>query len=230
MDYFEALTEADNTERDNVRSAVVLGKLRFDQQLGPFVRTSKVRLESSLVQSELSRIIAEVANEVSADPEKVGKALRTILADQVAVTEPEKVDVTKGEGEPAPSGKDEKAPKELPGVEHTDVNDHGAVLEDEILEADAQIDITKPLNSESCVRCKKEAALEDSPVCQECTDALVALAKKKEAAPAQPQLNAQPNIPAQQQPGTGQPQAPTHLMPLNPNAPYQCTVCGRTGT
>lgn len=234
MDYFEALTEADNTERDNVRSAVVLGKVRFDQQLGPFVRTSKVRLESSLVQSELSRIIAEVSNEVKADPDKVGAALRTILAagvtmdtGGVAVTKPDRVDVTEGGETSVPSGKDETAAEPLPGIERTDVYDHGAVLEDEILDADAQIDITKPLNSESCVRCKEASALEDSPVCQECTDALVAIAKKKEAAP----LNAQPNTPAQPaaQPAQ-QPAAPTHLMPLNPNAPYQCTVCGRTGT
>lgn len=251
MDYFEALTAADNTERDNVRSAVVLGKVRFDQQLSPFVRTSKVRLESSLVQSELNRIIAEVSAETNADPEKVGTALRYILADATLdnsgiLNKPaprEKLPATKNFGddtysEGAPSGKDEKEPKELDGVEHTDVNDHGVVLEDEILDADDQIDITKPLNSESCVRCKKEAALEDSPVCQECTDALVAIAKKKEAlVPSAPAIRNSFDTPTQWgTPGTadsrafGQNSPPTHLMPLNPNAPYQCTVCGRTGT
>lgn len=233
MGYFESLMEEDNTARDNVRSAVVLGKVRFDEQLGPFVRTSKVRLESSLVQSELNRIIAEVANESRADPERVGAALRTILSDAVAVTEPEKTtldsDKTFGapaEGTSVPSGGDTKEESPLPGVERTDVNDSDAVCE-EALDADATIDITKPLNSESkvaCVRCKEADALENSPVCQVCSDALVALAKKKEAlapnnsAPMQAQQHAAP---------TG---APTHLMPLNPNAPYQCTVCGRTGT
>lgn len=231
MDYFESLMEADNTARDNVRSAVVLGKLRFDEQLGPFVRTSKVRLESSLVQTELNRIIAEVANESHTDPEKVGAALRSIIADAVAVTEPkkEKLDSGKSFGDnpysdgSVPAGKDTKEESPLEGVERTDVNDSGAVVE-EALEADDTIDITKPLNSQSCVRCQKEAALDDSPVCQVCTDALVALAKKKVAlAP-----NNSAPMPAQQ---PAQPQgAPTHLMPLNPNAPYQCTVCGRTGT
>lgn len=233
MDYFASLTEADDTARDSVRSAVVLGKLRFDEQLGPFVRTSKVRLDSSLVQTELNRIIAEVANEASADVEKVGKALRHILADAVAVTEPEKttLDSDKTFGGPSqsadsvPSGGDAKEESPLPGVERTDVNDSDAVLEDEILEADATIDITKPLDKQSCVRCQKEDAEEDSPVCKVCSDALVALAKKKEALAPNNSAPMQPQQPAAQQPG-----APTHLMPLNPNAPYQCTVCGRTGT
>jgi hypothetical protein len=242
MDYFASLTEADDTARDSVRSAVVLGKLRFDEQLGPFVRTSKVRLDSSLVQTELSRIIAEVSNEVNpsesfaeqgAFREKVGKALRRILADAVAVTEPEKttLDSDKTFGAPSqsadsvPSGGDAKEESPLPGVERTDVNDSDAVLEDEILEADATIDITKPLNKQSCVRCQKEDAEEDSPVCKVCSDALVALAKKKEALAPNNSAPMQPQQPPAQQPG-----APTHLMPLNPNAPYQCTVCGRTGT
>ena len=238
MDLFESLTLADDTEKQNVRSAVVLGKIRYDEQLAPFVRTSKVRLESSLVQSELGRIIAEVSAEAKADPDKVGAALRRVISDVTLdnsgiLNKPaprEKLPSTKTFGddtysEGAPSGKDEKTPKELPGVTHTDVNDRGVVLEDEILEADDQIDITKPLNSESCVRCKKESALEDSPVCQVCTDALVALAKKKEAlVPAGNPGTTPAAAPQQQQ------LAPTHVMPLNPNSPYQCTVCGRTGT
>lgn len=221
MGYFASMDEANNISREAIRSAVILGKFRYDDQLAPFVRTSRERLESDLVKSELLRIAAECAYETGADAEKVYETLKVVISDVVIpVSDPEREDVTKiNDGvPPVKNVKDKPEPQAT-----TDVLDHGAVLEDEILEPEGfkRVDI----ESMACVRCGSVDIPEKSVVCEGCNTILVGKAKKKEALATQPgqSFNAQP----------AQPQAPaatTPMVPLNPNAPYQCVVCGRTGT
>jgi hypothetical protein len=237
MDLFESLQLTDDTEREAIRSAVILAKIRYDEQVSPFVGTDKQRLASEVVQNELSRIVDETSTETGADSAKVRAKLETILADVVLpVSQPKKENVTDvGDEPPKANEKDVPAPEDHASV-MTDVKDRGAVLEDEILEPKGfkRIDVQG-----SCVRCQKNAAV-DSVVCDECNDELVKEAARKEGvgwAPytppvGQPQTQ-QPTMQTQQQPGTTP--APTQgqvpaMTPLNPNAPYQCNACGRTGT
>lgn len=197
--------------REAVRSAVVLAKFRYDEQLHPFVRTSKERLESDLVQEQLSRIVVECSAEVDADPEKVQLRLNQILADVVLpVTQPEHQDVTDVGNEPPKNNSDDVEPQAT-----TDVYDHEPVLVDEILNPGKIIPVQG-----KCVRCEKNAAA-DNGVCPPCEFALVETAFQKEA------IGPQLNTPGVYQPGLA-PSNPA-AAPLNPNAPYQCTVCGFTG-
>lgn len=220
MNYFASMDEANNISREAVRSAVILAKLRYEDQLAPFVRTSKERLDSSLIQSEVTRIANECAEETGADPERVLDVLQKIIADVVIpVTTPERVKLDTGPGSVPP----DKDGGDVEPQGKTDVLDHGAVLEDEILEPAnfKRVDI----ETMACVRCASANVAEGSLVCERCETALVAKAKKKESVAWAPSTPGQVQTP---QMGGGQPTTP--MIPLNNNAPYQCVVCGRTGT
>lgn len=200
--------------REAVRSAVVLAKIRYQEQLHPFVHTSKDRLESTLIQDELDRIVTECSEEVGADPVRVRARLDQILAEVVLpVTEPEHQEVTDLSDNPGAQQK--KDEKDYEPQATTDVMDTDAVLEDEILEPDKRIPV------QGCFRCGDHPAMKNSSVCPACSFDLVTAAFEKEA------LGPQMNAPSIYQPGLA-PSNPA-ASPLNPNAPYQCTVCGFTG-
>src|SRR3954469_18890610 len=101
MDLFETLQLTDDTEREAIRSAVILAKIRYDEQVSPFVGTVKQRLASEVVQNELNRIVDEKSNETGADSAKVRAKLEAVLADVVLpVSQPKKENVTDVGDEP----------------------------------------------------------------------------------------------------------------------------------
>lgn len=226
MDFWDSLGEEDRIAREAVRSAVVLAKIRYNEQLSVFVANNPTRLSSTLVQTELERIVKECSEEVGADAKTVATRLNEILADVVLpVTQPEKQNVTDlADSPPAKNTTDRPEAQAT-----TDVRDHGAVLVEEITEPD------KVISVQGCFACQKNAAVDPSPLCEECEAGILLEAGvtpdflvSKEAVGYQAQPNPAAGAPQAPQTGTVGPQQP--LTPLNPNSPYQCNVCGYTGT
>lgn len=225
MDFYESLDQEARLGREATRSAIILAKIRYDEQLAPFVKDSRSRLASTLVRTEIERIVKECSEEVGADVEVVAKRFDQVLADVVLpVTQPEKVNVTEV-ADSLPPGKNSDEKPEAQAT--TDVKDHGAVLVDEIIEPDKKIPV------QGCCRCAS-ANDQEGPVCTDCEAHLLIEAgvtpdflASKSAAPMVGAPNVQPNV-QQTQPSAVGPQQP--LTPLNPNSPYQCNVCGFTGT
>jgi hypothetical protein len=222
-DWFSSFTEEDNYERQAVRTAVLLAKTRYDEQLKPFVQRSEERL--GFVRGEIDRIANETAAETGAMRDEVFRKLMAIVTAEVElpVSKPEHMDLEGGPDSLPPARFDDKKP--VPQAT-TDVRDHGTVLEEEILYPDYSkiIPVQEGGNKHGCVRCQQRLASEDSPVCTECETELVALAGDDSpplAKQADGQVVQYPNQPVQSEPGA---------QPLNPNAPYRCDVCGFTGT
>lgn len=234
MDFYDSLDHDERIARESVRSAVVLAKIRYDEQLAPFVRESRARLESTLVRTELDRIIKECASEVGANEDVVAKRFLTMLSDVVLpVTQPETVNVTDlGAGPSEPSVKNTEEKPEPQAT--TDVKDHGVVLQDEIENPGKIIDLYKM----SCFRCETNDHEENSPLCADCEASILLeagvtpdfLAGKTADMAGTPaggySQNSTAPVPGGQQ-GVVGPQQP--MTPLNPNSPYQCNVCGYTG-
>lgn len=123
-DWFSSFIEDENTSREQTRTAVLLAKVRYDEQLAPFVGKDETRL--GFVRQEIDRIADEVSAEVGARREDVfQKLMKVIEADVLLpVSKPKTVEVD-GEG-----GFDTKDPEP---AATTSVLDHDAVLVDEII-------------------------------------------------------------------------------------------------
>lgn len=166
-----------NEARESLRAAVMLAKTRYNEQLASFVGNSMERL--SFVHGEVDRIADETAADVGARREEVFEKLMKIIEAEVElpVSEPEHVDLdSESSGEGLPSSKFTDEAPEAQG--HTDVRDHEAVLEEEILHPENSkiIPVTEGAEKVGCVRCNQRTASEGSPVCEECETELVALA------------------------------------------------------
>jgi 5-methylcytosine-specific restriction endonuclease McrA len=228
-DWFSSFTEAEDYERQATRTAVLLAKTRYDEQLKPFVKNSPERL--SFVHGEIDRIADETAAEVGAMRDEVFRKLMAVVTSEVElpVTQPEHEDVEGGSESLPP----EKFDKDKPEAQATtDVRDHGTVLEDEILKPQKVIPVQEGAEKHdalACVRCTQRTASEGSPVCTECETELIALASDDRPPLAKEADGTQVATPGQPQYATPVQQTPG-MVPLNPNAPYQCQVCGFTGT
>lgn len=221
MSTFDYLDTVESQEKEAIRSAIILSKMRYDDEIAPFVRTSIERLESDLVQAEIDRIVTQASTEVGADPDVVGRRFKTVLADVIIpVTEPEKTQLEDGVKALPPEGWNDDLPE--PG-ETTDVKDHGAVLVKEILYPDNSKIIPLEdggLKHGSCFRCENES--DDGLVCTACQQELV------KQADAMGVPGAAPNAMA---PGTGavplaQP-CPSCGGQIDP-ATGKCSQCGYT--
>jgi hypothetical protein len=137
MDYL------DPQERAN-RAAVLLAKERYNMQLAPFVRKSAQRF--NFVQGEVDRVIEECSKECGANRDYVKSHLMQILADAVAVSEPEHQELkykTDGEGLPPESEAPVEPLADVDGLVKDDVTNDESVLDN--IEPDARVD----LNSET---------------------------------------------------------------------------------
>lgn len=213
---YEALNDVyfeEEIKRTRNRKALLLAQARFAAQIQPFVMNNPARL--SYVEGELSRIIAETSAETGADEDYVSDRFRRYVADAVAVSEPEHIDLDGDREESLPPAKFDPAKVNPEPDATTSVLDYGMILEDEVYEPDAKIDLNENTLKSSCYRCSKElnpVVASASKVCLECAGELAKLA---DASPL-----ALPNgqVP-QVQPGT----------PVDPNARVTCPYCAAKG-
>lgn len=191
----DGLFYEDTIERESNLKGVLLATTRFKNALLPWVSKNTVQ-RLPYVDHEVSRIASECAAEVGADRDYVESRLRQYIAEAVAVSEPEKMDL-EDRGEASPPEKFDPAPVNPEPDAVTDVHEHEPVLVDEILEPDATIDITESITSsiadeeswDPCFRCGKKVnpvVRLASPVCTACTDELRALAQSPLAPPVPP--------------------------------------------
>lgn len=149
-------------ERKAVKSALQLALSRYRDTFGKFVQGKASRL--AYVDDHLTRLAHECSAAVDADPFEVEKQLRIILAEEVAVSEPEKVDVeTPVGGEEGNKYKYEDGRPEMEGVADSDIKETGPVLEEESREPDASVKL-------SCQRCSKHDHEEGSIFCGLCNN------------------------------------------------------------
>jgi hypothetical protein len=132
--WFDSFVEEENSSREAVRTAVLLAKTRYDEQLKDFVGGSEERL--GFVHGEVDRIADECAAMTgAARPDVFQKLMKVIEADVIIpVTEPEREDLTSGDGGSAPPERNAESAPEPTAT--TDVLDHDTVAEDAILHPD----------------------------------------------------------------------------------------------
>lgn len=114
--------DIENTDRESLREAVCLAKVRYDETLSQFVKGSRDRL--AYVAGEITRLCNEVAEMTSVDAPDIERMLRKLIAETV-VSEPEKQNVE--------DRKETENTTEVPleaGQTRTDIKDQEAVLEE----------------------------------------------------------------------------------------------------
>lgn len=197
----------DDYQRDRNRKGLLLAQTRFSAQIKPFIEGKPDRL--NYVRSEINRIVTECSAETKADESYVAQRLEQFVADAVAVTEPEHMDLEGNREESLPPEKNDPSVKNPEPDAETSVLDHGTVLEDEILEPDAKIDLNDDTAKASCFRCGNElnvVVAKLSKVCPSCTSELSKLA------------DVAPLVPNSQ-----------GMSPANPNQLVQCDWCASKG-
>lgn len=196
----------DRIQHEANSKALLLAQTRFRTQVFPFVKNKPERL--TYAQTEIDRIIIECATEVDADVDYVSKRFKQYVAEAVAVSEPQKqqLEFTPAElKEGLPPSKNDPDQKDPEPQATTEVTDSGAVLEDEITEPDATIDLNSDTVKASCFRCGNALTSKVSSVCPSCT---AELAEKVGLSP----------VPNQQ-----------YMVPADPNARMECTYCQAKG-
>jgi hypothetical protein len=217
-----------NNSTEANREAVLLAKVRYNEQLAPFVssrfaRDTEARL--SYASDHIERIIDECCEACpGADKEVVGPRVKEIIAREVATTQPEKHDVDTPFFEGRGTTPDRYGEAEVGNAVQQDILDREGILVDEILDPDARVDADTPISEGTvqypkvaCSRCENET--DNGVLCEKCEEAIVPLAagynypqgQTLQSQPAQPMAQPQPAQPAQ----------PTQQM--------KCDVCGFTG-
>jgi hypothetical protein len=217
-----------NNSTEANREAVLLAKVRYNEQLAPFVssrfaRDTEARL--SYASDHIERIIDECCEACpGADKEVVGPRVKEIIAREVATTQPEKHDVDTPFFEGRGTTPDRYGETEVGNAVQQDILDREGILVDEILDPDARVDADTPISEGTvqypkvaCSRCENET--DNGVLCEKCEEAIVPLAagynypqgQTLQSQPAQPMAQPQPAQPAQ----------PTQQM--------KCDVCGFTG-
>lgn len=174
MSLFDFDTEQD--DRTAVKRAIALAVSRYTDTIGKFVQNKPERL--SIVEEQVGRIASECAESSKADPSEVTRLFRAYLATEVAVTKPEKQNVT----DTAEYNNSDEVPQPEHGV-RDDVKSGEPVLEPE---SDGHIDMSKEdsltkdeskkktAKQVSCDRCSSANAQEDSILCASCNHFVVA--------------------------------------------------------
>lgn len=196
---------SDQVQQDNNRKALLIAQTRYNAQLRNFVGTSQARL--AYVKADLDRIIVEAASTFGADEQYVADSFLRYVAEAVAVSEPERIDLEADREDALPPKKFDPAKKNPEPDAETSVLDHGAVLEESI-EPDAKIDLNEDTAKASCFRCDEElnpVVAKVSKVCVPCSQ------KLGELAPLGPSPVGQ------------------GMSPANPNTLVQCDYCSAKG-
>jgi hypothetical protein len=157
MSLFYLDTEQD--ERTAVKTAVALAISRYRDTIGKFVQDKPDRL--TLVSDQVGRIAQECAVAARANPEEVERKFKSFLADAVAVSDPEKQNVT----DSAEYNNSDEVPQPEHGV-RDDIKGSEAVL-DEGADATVDLDGESTVDSNSFISKEKEAV--NGPVtCPQC--------------------------------------------------------------
>lgn len=199
----------EKTQDDNNRRALLLAQTRFNAQIRAFVEGKPGRL--AFVKSDIDRIVVEVTAATKADEAYVADRFLRYVAEAVAVSEPERIDLEAEGPDALPPAKFDPAKKNPAPDAETSVLDHGAVLEESI-EPDAKIDLNEDTAKASCFRCDAElnpVVAKVSKVCVECSQ------KLGELAPLGPSPAGQPLKPA--------------VTPVDENARVKCDYCEAKG-
>lgn len=146
-------------ERLAVKTAVALSISRYRDTIGKFVQGKPERLD--IVSEQLARIACECAEASKADEEEVEAKFRAFLADEVAVTEPEKQNVTDN----AEYNNSDEVPQPERGV-RDDIKSGDPVLYDSQAEH-LEMDADSTLESDSYISNTKEA-LGGPVTCPQC--------------------------------------------------------------
>lgn len=196
------------------RRALLLAQSRFNSEIRDFISGKPERM--AYVKADLDQIIIESATEAGADPNYVADRFMVYVAESydhpaVAVSEPEHMDIDSGSNEEGvPPKKNDPLKKNPEPDAETSVLDHGTVLEEEILEPDARIDLNENTIKSHCFRCDaelNEVVAAVTTVCPDCTKKL-----GDSLAPLGPSPVGQGNI-----------------SPANPNTQVQCNFCAAKG-
>jgi hypothetical protein len=211
-DYINEIFLDDELQREANRKALLLAQTRFTAQIRPFIEGKPERL--AYVRSDLERIVIEASAAVNADELYVSDRFKAYVADAVAVSEPQRIDLDADREESLPPPKNDPAKKNPEPDAETTVLDHGTVLEEEATEPDARVDLNEDTAKASCFRCNatlNPVVAAASKVCIPCRDELAKLADASPLAVSPPQ-------------GTG-----TGISPANPNQLVQCDFCAAKG-
>ena len=171
------LFDTQQDERQAVKAGVQLALSRYRDSYGRFVQGKRERLE--FISDQLTLLSRECAGATEADPAEVEKQLRIILADEVAVSEPERRDVTQQIGDET-EGKDYEGRPDMPGVAEMDIKATQPVLIEELTDADAKVDLNEDTDKdgsglssssstkEACERCSTHEQQDGSIFCTGC--------------------------------------------------------------
>lgn len=206
------------------KAALLIAHERYERQFAPFIKNA-ARL--AYANRDILEMIDEVCTEVGADTQKVADRFLEIIAEH-----------QKMNPDGLPSGKNVKNQEGLEDIKHTDVMDRGDVEGAGLEEALKPKGLKKQdINSESrvraynageagnlkdqstwkpCFRCGNKLnpiAAQSSPVCGECTKAL--LGKEAVSWSDNDEQNAG--------------QADALAQPTDPNARMQCSLCAKRG-
>ena len=146
------------------RSALLLAKTRYDEQLSAFVGLSETRL--AFVCNDLERIIRECSQIYEADPIYIESRLRTIIAEEIKY---------ESEGDGLPPSKNEKGDPLKGEVTKDEVNNTEPILEYKGPSETYDLKNDTQKFGDSCFRCGEKlnpVVARITPVCMICTDIL----------------------------------------------------------
>lgn len=202
----------DRLQREANSKALLLAQARFRAQIYPFIEGRPERL--AYAQSEIDRIVIECSAEVDAEVDYVADRFKKYVADAVAVSEPQHLELeftTQELAEGLPPKKFDPDKENPEAQATTEVTDHGSVLDDEITEPDAKIDLNENTAKASCFRCGGEIEPLVAKVSSVCVTCTADLRNKVGLAPTA--IN---------------PSSP-YTVPVDPNARVECTYCMARG-
>jgi hypothetical protein len=199
----------DKLQQDANKKALLLAQTRFRAQILPFVGNKPERL--AFARNEVDRIVAECATQMGADVEYVQSRFDAYIADAVAVSEPQKIELEfsqaeLNDGSPPKRNDPDKVNPEPDAT--TEVTDSGIVLEEGV-DPDATVDLNDDTQKTTCFRCggdiQGHLASSGSKVCVVCTFDL------------------------RNKLGLGQSPTEQYMVPADPNARVECTFCAQKG-
>jgi hypothetical protein len=204
--------DTEQDDRTAVKTAVALAVSRYRDTVGKFVQGKPERL--ILVDEQIGRIARECAEVSRASEGDVESKFRAFLADAVAVSEPERQKVT----DEAEYNNSDEVPQPEDGA-RDDIKSDEPILDqrpDQIdLDGESTVDSNSYISCELC----KNAALENSILCEACNE-FVITGERKEA------IGSPVTCPQ-----CGHPMTPLQN-PQNPGAvtQQQCPNCGASFT